>query len=291
MINPRPAPEAPRLFEAALAPLRRARALALAEKTGQIPDFLLVRAADELAERLGAVRRDFPLALDLATPLAHFSDVLRRTPRAGAVESAADAEAQPLRDAAFSLIVSGLALHLVNDLPGAFARIRRALKPDGLFLACLPAGRTLEELRLSLALAEEELRGGVSPRIIPFADLRDLGSLLQRAGFALPVVDADTVTVRYADMFALMRDLRAMGAANPLHERSRVPATRALFLRAAQIYAEKFSDLDGRIRATFEIVWLSGWAPHESQQKPLKPGSAQMRLADALGADRTPPHA
>ena len=290
MDNPRRAPEPPRLFDPGLARLRRRRASQTACARGELPDFLLRRAAAELTERLFAVSREFPLALDLATPLPLFADVLRADPRVGEVACVENADEFSPADSSLSLCVSGLALQFEDDLPGLLIRIRHALRPDGLFLACLIAGRTLEELRLSLALAEEELRGGVSPRVIPFADLRDLGSLLQRAGFTLPVVDADNVTVRYADMFALMRDLRAMGAANPLRQRSRRPAPRALFTRAAQIYAERFSDPDGRIRATFEIVWLSGWAPHESQQKPLKPGSAQMRLADALGPGGGAPH-
>jgi hypothetical protein len=157
-----------------------------------------------------------------------------------------------------------------------------ALAPDGLFLACLPGGRTLEELRFALMQAEDEVTGGASPRVAPFADLRDFGALLQRAGFALPVADVDLVTIRYPHMFRLMADLRAMGATNALVHRMRKPTRRAVFLRAAEIYAERFADADGRVRATFELVWLSGWAPHESQQKPLKPGSAKMRLADAL---------
>jgi SAM-dependent methyltransferase len=184
-----------------------------------------------------------------------------------------------LRDLAASL----LALHAVNDLPGALIQIKRALRPDGLFIACLLAGQSLTELRQSLLAAEVELTGGASPRVAPFADLRDLGGLLQRAGFALPVIDSESVTVRYGDMFGLLRDLRAMGWANALSERSRKPLRRSVLLRAAELYAERFADPDGRLRATFEIVWLSGWAPHESQQKPLRPGSAKARLADALG--------
>jgi SAM-dependent methyltransferase len=171
-----------------------------------------------------------------------------------------------------------------NDLPGALAQIRRILKPDGLFLGCLVGGRTLQELRRVLALVEEESFGGASPRVSPFVDLRDLGALLQRVGFALPVTDVEFLTVRYDDLFALLRDLRAMGAANALVERSRRPLSRRFWLRAAERYAELFADADGRVRATFELVWLSGWAPHESQRKPLAPGSARMRLADALGA-------
>jgi SAM-dependent methyltransferase len=194
-----------------------------------------------------------------------------------------DEEALPFAPESFDLVVSALALQSVNDLPGTLVQIRRALSPDGLLMACLFGGQTLNELRTAFAAAEEERMGGVSPRVAPFADVRDLGALLQRAGFALPVTDVDTVMVRYPNMFALMADLRAMGATNPLAERLRRPASRGLLMRAARIYEEKFGDKDGRVRATFEIVWLLGWAPHESQQKPLAPGSAKMRLADALG--------
>ena len=195
----------------------------------------------------------------------------------------ADEEALPFRDASLDLVVSALALQFVNDLPGTLVQIRRALKPDGLFLAALVGGETLTELRQAFAAAESEVEGGVSPRVAPFADVRDLGALLQRAGFALPVTDIDRLTVRYDSPFALMHDLRRMGATNALIERRRTPLRRATLLRMAEIYAERFADPDGRVRATFEIVWLSGWAPHPSQQQPLKPGSAQARLADALG--------
>jgi SAM-dependent methyltransferase len=181
-----------------------------------------------------------------------------------------------------------LALQFVNDLPGTLIQIRRALKPDGLLLMALLGGDSLSELREAFAQAESEIEGGLSPRVAPFADLRDLGGLLQRAGFALPVADSDRLTVRYDSAFALMRDLRAMGATNVLSERRRVPLKRATLLRMAQIYGERFADPDGRLRATFEIAWLSGWAPHESQQKPLKPGSAAQRLADALGTREIP---
>lgn len=209
-------------------------------------------------------------------------------PDRGQWQVAADEEALPFADGSLDLIVSALALQSVNDLPGALAQIRRALKPDGLFLAALLGGETLTELRQSFAAAEAEIDGGVSPRVAPFADLRDLGALLQRAGFALPVVDTDRVTVRYATAFDLMRDLRGMGATNALTERRRVPMKRATLLRMASIYAERFGDPDGRLRASFDIVWLSGWAPHESQQQPLRPGSAKARLADALKTSELP---
>src|ERR1700691_3245789 len=196
---------------------------------------------------------------------------------------ATDEEALPFGDATFDLVVSALTLQFVNDLPGVLVQIRRALKPDGLFLAALLGGDTLAELRHSFAAAESEVEGGASPRVAPFADLRELGALLQRAGFALPVTDVDRVTVRYDTVFGLMHDLRRMGATNALLARRRTPLRRATLVRMAEIYAERFADNDGRVRATFEIVWLSGWAPHPDQQKPLKPGSAKTRLADVLG--------
>jgi SAM-dependent methyltransferase len=199
-------------------------------------------------------------------------------------EVIADAEALPFRDGTLDLVISLLALQFVNDLPGTLVQIRRALKPDGLFLAALFGGDTITELRQAFAAAEAEMEGGMSPRIAPFADLRDLGGLLQRAGFALPVTDVDRVVVRYETPLALMHDLRRMGATNPLVERRRTPLRRATLMRMAEIYAERFADADGRVRATFEIIWLSGWAPHESQQQPLAPGSAKVRLADALGS-------
>ena len=191
-------------------------------------------------------------------------------------------EPLPIEPASLELVVSALALQFVNDLPGLLAQIRHALKPDGLFLAAIIGGDTLTELRQSFAAAEAEIEGGVSPRVIPFVDVRDAGSLLQRAGFALPVTDVDRITVRYDNAFALMQDLRRMGATNILVERSKKPTRRATMLRMVEIYSERFADPDGRIRATFDIVWMSGWTPHESQQKPLKPGSAKMSLADAV---------
>jgi SAM-dependent methyltransferase len=195
----------------------------------------------------------------------------------------ADLEALPFAAASLDLVVSAFALQTVDDLPGSLIQIRRALKPDGLLLAALLGGDTLTELRESFAVAESELTGGVSPRVVPFADLRDMGALLQRAGFALPVTDVDRVVVRYSSPLALMADLRRMGATNPLVERRRVPLRRDVLARLVEVYAERFGDPDGKVRASFDIVWLSGWAPHESQQQPLRPGSAKARLADALG--------
>jgi len=283
----------PLVFDRHLLRARRRRAAALGPAT-----FLIDRVAGDLAERLAAVLRRFDLAVDLATP----TDAVRRALAANdaigmliavdglvqhgerpALQVVADAEALPFRDASLDLVVSGLALQFVNDLPGTLAQVRRALKPDGLFLAALIGGDSLTELRQSFAAAEAEIEGGVSPRVAPFADLRDLGALMQRAGFSLPVTDVDRLVVRYSSPFVLMEDLRRMGATNALAERRRVPLRRATLHRMAEIYAAGFSDADGRVRATFEIMWLSGWAPHASQQKPLAPGSAARRLADALG--------
>ncbi len=275
-------------------PLLRRR-LARARREG-FADFLIDRAAEDLADRLDTVLRAFPLALDIGTPTP--AAAARLGGRAGAVVRLAalpeagavvgDEERLPFAGERFDLAVSLLALQAVNDLPGALVQIRRALKPDGLFVGCLLGGATLTELRQAFALAEAEVEGGLSPRVAPFADVRDLGGLLQRAGFALPVADAETVRVRYGHPFSLMRDLRRMGFANPLADRRRTPLRRATLMRAAALYAERFADPDGRLPATFELVWLSGWAPHESQQKPLRPGSARTRLADALGVPEHP---
>ena len=273
--------------------VRRERARALGPAT-----FLLDRAATELGERLSAVLRSFDIAADVGTP----TDAVRRVLAAsGKVKTivaadfgatrldksflrvASDEEALPFADASLDLAVSALALQFVNDLPGALIQIRRALRPDGLFMAAMVGGDSLNELRMAFADAESEIEGGLSPRVAPFADVRELGALLQRAGFALPVVDSERLTVRYDSAFALMHDLRRMGATNVMQERRRRPLKRATLQRMAAIYAERYSDPDGRLRASFEIIWLSGWVPHESQQKPLKPGSASQRLADALG--------
>jgi len=277
----------PLVFDRVLYRRRLARAVA-----GDYPDFLLARAAEDLEERLAAVLRRFGRAVDLGTALPVADAALRakaetlwRMAEAGLAPAnlVGDLENLPLAAESIDLAASLLALHTVNDLPGTLIQIRRALRPDGLFIGCLLGGRTLQELREALLAAEAETTGGVSPRVAPFADLRDMGSLLQRAGFALPVVDSELVTVRYRDMFGLLRDLRAMGWTNALADRRRTGLRRETLLRAAAIYAERFADPDGRLRASFEMVWVSGWAPHESQQKPLRPGSAKARLADALG--------
>jgi SAM-dependent methyltransferase len=296
-------PQGPIIFDRMLLRTRLRRATKLGPST-----FLLERVAEDLGDRLAAVLRRFAIAVDLGTP----GDAIRRVlaasgkvdtivaahPLAGTMEHgltraatlavAADEEALPFRDGGLDLVVSALALQFVNDLPGTLLQIRRALNPDGLFMAALLGGETLSQLRGAFAAAEAEVEAGLSPRVAPFADLRDLGALLQRAGFALPVTDVDRVTVRYASPLALMHDLRRMGATNVLIERRRRPLKRATLRRVMEIYLDRFGDADGRVSATFEIIWLAGWAPHESQQQPLKPGSARVRLADALGTREIP---
>ena len=258
--------------------------------------FLHQRVVADLADRLEAIPRPFPLTLALGGG-GLFSDEVRRRPdlaaRIGAVVEAdiaggavhLDPEHLPFAPEAFDLIVSPLALHTVNDLPGALIQLRMALKPDGLLLASLFGGETLNELRLALIEAESELTGGAGPRVAPFADLQDLAALLQRAGFALPAADREIVTVRYREPMRLLADLRGMGETAALAERSPRALSRRILARAFEIYATRFSDADGRVRASFEILTATGWAPHESQQKPLKPGSAKMRLADALNTE------
>ena len=271
--------ESPTIFDRQLLRARLARAAALGPST-----FLIDHVAQELADRLAAVRRRFDRALELDAPTDAVRRALAESGKVGTVlRVAADPETLPFRDRSLDLVVSVFGMQFVNDVPGTLIQIRRALRPDGLFLGALIGGDTLAELRQSFAVAESEVEQGISPRVAPFADVRDLGGLLQRAGFALPVADVDRLTVRYADPLALMHDLRRMGATNVLVERSRRPLRRSTLVRMMEVYSSRFADPDGRIRATFEIVWLSGWAPHDSQQNPLRPGSAQRRLADALG--------
>lgn len=281
------------LFDTSLTVEHRLRALRLGDASAR---FLMRRAAEDLEERLLAVGRRFERAATLycfgdeakqaILASGRAADVLRIEADAaflaGAPGRQGGMEALPLAPESIDLAVSLLSMHEMNDLPGLMIQTRQALRPDGLFLAAFAGSGTLAELREALLAAETELSGGASPRVLPFADVRDAGALLQRAGFALPVADIETVTVRYDTMFDLIRDLRAMGATNVLAERSRRPATRRLFGRAAEIYAERFSDPDGRVRATFSLVWVLGWAPHPSQQKPLKPGSARISLKDVL---------
>ena len=289
----------PRLFDRSL---HRAR-LDRAALDFAAADFLKARAAGDMVERIEIILRDFPVCVDLGSRNGIFSQILQSSdaqPRVGTVietdlsgmmlagrESLrlqVDEEALPFGVASLDLVVSSLALHWVNDLPGTLIQIRRALRPDGLFMAAIFGGQTLTELRQCLIEAESELSGGAGLRIAPFADAYDVAGLLQRAGFALPVADVDRVTVRYDHPLKLIHDLRRMGETNALADRQGRPLTRAVLARAMGLYQDRFSDPDGRVRATFDILTMTGWAPHPDQQQPLKPGSAKMRLADALGA-------
>lgn len=267
-------------------------------------DFLFTEVGERLLDRLDDITRRFHMALDLgchggilAGRLAgrggietlvacDLSEAMAR--RAGSLALAADEERLPFADGVFDLVLSNLSLHWVNDLPGALVQIRRALKPDGLFLGTLLGGATCRELRQALAEAEIAQEGGLSPRVSPLAEVRDAGNLLQRAGFALPVADADTLTVSYADPLKLMADLRGMGEANAVLARRKTPTRRATLAAAAERYSALFADADGRVPATFEVIYLTAWAPHPSQQKPARPGSARARLADALGTAEIP---
>ena len=227
--------------------------------------------------------RTFADAADIWTPGECCENRSRiASHRSGASRSIPKAEALSLPPESLDLAVSALAFQFVNDLPGVLAQIRRALKPDGLLLAAMIGGDTLSELRQAFAEAEAESEGGVSPRVAPFADLRDIGALLQRAGFALPVTDVDSLVVRYDSAFALMAGSQADGR-HQRHGRAAPDADPAHHDGAdGADLRERFADPDGRIRATFDIVWLSGWAPHESQQQPLRPGSAKASLAEAV---------
>lgn len=256
--------------------------------------FLHARAADDLAERLEAIPRPFARTLALgggglmSRALRARGDLAQRLGNIFEADVACgdvvlDPERLPFTEGAFDLIVSPLALHWANDLPGALVQLRMALKPDGLMLASMFGGETLQELRFSLLQAESEITGGAAARVAPFASVRDIGGLLQRAGFALPAADRDLITVRYAEPLQLLHDLRAMGETSALAERPPRALTRRVLFRAMEVYRERFAEPDGRVRATFEIVTATGWAPHASQQKPLSPGSAATRLADALG--------
>ncbi|HEY3146883.1 MAG TPA: methyltransferase domain-containing protein [Dongiaceae bacterium] len=286
-------PPQARIFDRRLLRLRRGRSA----RDLHAHDFLLREIAERLADRLSDIARAFPLALDLGTRAGLLASTLKG--RGGIetlIQSAAskhalhaglgviaDEEALPFKAECFDAILSNLALHWVNDLPGALAQIRASLKPDGLFLASLFGTGTLAELRTSLMEAELAETGGASPRVSPFADLRDAAGLLQRAGFALPVADLDTVTVTYGDFFALLRDLRGMGEANALIDRLRHPTRRTVFARAAAIYQDRFANSEGRLPATFQVLFLTGWAPHESQQQPARRGSGKTSLKDVLG--------
>lgn len=268
-------------------------------------DFLFMEGAERLCDRLLDINRTFSLALDLGCHGGEMARTLagsgktahllqadlspamaaRAHAASGLPSMACDEEALPVGLGALDLVTSNLSLHWVNDLPGALSQIKMALKPDGLFLGAVLGGDTLFELRSVLAEAEIELEGGLSPRVSPFAEVRDLGALLQRAGFALPVVDTDIVTVSYAEPFKLLADLRGMGESNAVLERRKTPLRRATLMAAMAKYVERFSNADGRIPATFQILTMTAWAPAANQQKPMRPGSAGLRLADALDTD------
>lgn len=290
-------PEQARIFDRGLLRRRRGRAAAGLHAH----DFLLKEIGERLCDRLSDIARGFPLALDLGSRDGLLARTLqgrggietliqsdaslinaRRVSQSGP-SVVGDEELLPFKAECFDAVLSNLALHWVNDLPGALLQIRNSLKPDGLFLASLFGAGTLSELRACLMEAELEELGGASPRVSPFADLRDAAGLLQRAGFTLPVADVDTVTVTYGDFFALLRDLRGMGETNALLERLKHPTRRALFARAAALYQDRFADRDGRLRATFQVLFLTGWAPHESQQRPARRGSGTTSLKDVLG--------
>jgi len=267
-------------------------------------DFLKREVADRLADRLGDINRGFPMALDLGCHDGTLGKVLAgrggiatlvqsdlspaMVSGAEGVRLAADEERLPFAEDSFDAVLSVLSLHWVNDLPGTLIQIRRCLKPDGLFLGALFGLGTLMELRQAWTAAELAGEGGVSPRVSPFAELRDAADLLQRAGFALPVADAETITVTYADPLRLMAELRGMGESNTVAERRKQATRRSTLLAAAAAYRDRFAQSDGRIPASFEVLWLIGWKPHASQQKPLRPGSAAARLADALGTVEQP---
>ena len=295
----------PRLFDQTAQRRHRDRA---ADGFGGF-DFLKREAAVRIADRLELMRRDFPLCLDFGchdgtltreiSASGKVGTVIQADPAAGFARRAAACgpavvtgyDRLPFAPASFDAVFSSLTLHWVDDLPGVMTQMRRLLKPDGLCLVNLLGGSTLTELRAALMEAEQELSGGAGPRTAPMADIRDVGALLGRAGLALPVADADRLTITYPDMFRLIADLRGMGEQNALLGRSKTPTSRRLFLRAAEIYHDRFAGPDGRIPASFEIITLTGWAPHESQQQPLRPGSAAHRLADSLGATEQDPEA
>lgn len=290
------------IFDRLLLRRRRARAAGLGGETA-----LLREVAERLADRLDDINRRFPLALDLGCRSGTLGRTLRgrggveilvqsdlapemaaRAAGDGGSALAADEEFLPFGTETFDLVLSCLSLHWVNDLPGALVQIRHALKPDGLFLAALLGGETLTELRQALLEVELEIEGGASPRVSPFADLRDLGGLLQRAGFALPVADLDSLTLDYENPFALVQDLRVLGETNAVAAQRRGASRRETLLRAAALYQARHGRPDGRIPASFQVLYLTGWAPHASQPQPLAPGSAGARLAAALDSEERP---
>jgi len=287
----------PQIFDRVLLTARRKRQIAQFSQHRFLHDW----AGEQALQRFEEITRCFPVALEIGH--AHEQALTQKICSAASIETLvsmdaapellnkgaasliADEEFLPFKDASLDLIFSTLSLHTVNDLPGALVQMRRALKPDGLFMASLFGGETLFELREALAQAELETKGGISPRVYPFADKPQMGDLLQRSGFALPVVDSDIITVTYENFFKLAHDLRGMGQGNIIRERSRINPGKEFFSKAAAYYHDKFSEADGRIKASFEIIHVIGWVPHETQQKPLAPGSAQIKLSDALGTE------
>jgi SAM-dependent methyltransferase len=293
-------PDTRTVFDRALVRRRRERAVLGGDQSG----FLFAEVAIRLADRLTDVTRGFAVGVDLGSRGGHMARAALATGRverlyatdaspalAGLLPvpaAAADEEALPFADASLDLVISSLALHWVNDLPGTLVQVRRALKPDGLFLAALFGGETLWQLREVLMEAELAVMGGVSARVSPMADLRDAAGLLQRAGFALPVADRDPISVSYENAWALMRDLSRMGESNAIRLRAPGPLSRAVLAEAGRLYRERHAFSGGRVRASFEILYISGWAPSATQQKPLRPGQATTRLADALGVEERP---
>jgi len=273
------------IFDRRLLSAKRARA---ASKFGEA-DFLFKWVVENLRDRLDVIKRDYEVVAQLGGRGGAIIDdaVIYDLNTAFSPDVICDGEFLPFAPQSQDMIISALDMHSINDLPGTLVQIKDALKPDGIFIAAVFGGETLHELRASLSAAEMELRDGISPRVFPFADKQEFGALLQRAGFALPVVDSEIVTVTYEHIFKLMSDIRGMGESNVIAARDKRYVGRDFFMKAAQHYAENFAESDGRISASFEIIFLIGWAPHESQQKPLQPGSAENRLADALKAEET----
>ncbi|MTI10919.1 methyltransferase domain-containing protein [Curvivirga aplysinae] len=297
-----PSSDAVNIFDRNVVRMRRTRAAKItAEKEFGDANFLFMEVADRLVDRLLDVSRNFDLALDIGChsgevhhwlqncpeKVKHLiqcdmAEAYAKTANARAASFVANEDLLPVKPESLDLVISNLSLHWVNDLPGAFAQIRQSLKPDGLFMGSMMGGESLFEMRSAIMEAEIELSGGISPRVSPFADIRDAGSLMQRAGFNLPVLDSEVIDVTYENLFKLAQDLRNMGETNAVHERVKSFSSRQLFMRAAEIYAEKHTNDEGRIPASFVIIYMHGWAPDPSQQQPAKPGSGQTSLADFL---------
>ena len=295
---PKGSPDNMQVFDRPLLRQRRARAIENFDDFS----FLFETVADQLADRLSDIRHEFPVIADLGAGTSTMSDILSgragtktvigcdmapAMARSSNCAIVADEDLLPFAPASLDAVVSNLSLQWVNDLPGALAQIRQALRPDGLFLAAVMGGQTLHELRDCLMQAEIEVYGGVSPRTSPLIDMHDMSALMQRAGFALPVVDRDTIEIDYASVFSLMHDLRGMAATNATLVREKRPVSRRLMLETARLYADKYPAIEAEegISATFEVIYMIGWAPAANQQQPLKPGSAKIRLADALGSE------